>query len=94
MKIFLLSLADGPSIPLDKPLLLFGRHHECDVQLNSKKISRLHCCLAQKESSLLVRDLGSTNGVIVNGTKIQETELVLGDELILGNFHYQVSSSS
>ena len=40
MPLYLLSLADGPTILIDKPILLFGRHQECDVQLNSKKISR------------------------------------------------------
>ena len=42
MPAHLLSLADGPSILIDKPILLFGRHEECDVQLNSKKVSRRH----------------------------------------------------
>ena len=35
--------AMGPSVQIDKPILLFGRHEECDVQLNSKKVSRRHC---------------------------------------------------
>src|SRR5262249_18029231 len=59
----LLALTDGPSIVLDKPILLLGRHGECDVQLNSRKVSRRHCCIAQVHDYLVVRDLGSTNGV-------------------------------
>jgi pSer/pThr/pTyr-binding forkhead associated (FHA) protein len=90
MTVMLLSLADGPSILLDKPILLFGRHAECDVQLNSKKVSRRHCCVAQVNDYLVVRDLGSTNGVKINGQKVTEGRLRVGDELEIGNFRYQV----
>ena len=90
MPAHLLSLADGPSILIDKPILLFGRHEECDVQLNSKKVSRRHCCLAQVNDYLVIRDLGSTNGVKINGARVSEGKLVTGDELQIGNFKYQV----
>jgi pSer/pThr/pTyr-binding forkhead associated (FHA) protein len=90
MPAHLLSLTDGPSILIDKPILLFGRHEECDVQLNSKKVSRRHCCVAQVNDYLVVRDLGSTNGVRINGERVAEGKLVPGDELQIGNFRYQV----
>ncbi len=90
MPAHLLSLTDGPSILIDKPILLFGRHQECDVQLNSKKVSRRHCCLAQVEDYLIIRDLGSTNGIWVNGERVPEGKLLPGDELVIGNFRYQV----
>lgn len=90
MPVHLLSLSDGPSILLDKPILLFGRHEECDVQLNSKKVSRRHCVLAQVSDYLVVRDLGSTNGVKINGERVVEGKLRPGDEVQIGNFKYQV----
>src|SRR5438876_8421295 len=90
MPAHLLSLTDGPSILIDKPILLFGRHEECDVQLNSKKVSPRHCCVAQVNDYLVVRDLGSTNGVRINGARVVEGKLVPGDELQIGNFKYQV----
>lgn len=90
MPAHLLSLTDGPSILLDKPILLFGRHEECDVQLNSKKVSRRHCVLAIVGDYLVVRDLGSTNGLRINGKKTIEGKLQPGDELTIGNFRYQV----
>lgn len=86
----LLALTDGPSILLDKPILLLGRHGECDVQLNSRKVSRRHCCIAQVRDYLVVRDLGSTNGVRINGHRVIEGKLHGGDELTVGNFRYQV----
>lgn len=90
MPAHLLSLTDGPSIQIDKPIMLFGRHEECDVQLNSKKVSRRHCVVAQVNDYLVVRDLGSTNGVRINGQRVAEGKLAPGDELQVGNFKYQV----
>ena len=90
MPAHLLSLSDGPSILIDKPILLFGRHQECDVQLHSKKVSRRHCVLAQVQEYLVIRDLGSTNGVSINGVRVAEGRLQPGDELVIGNFRYQV----
>jgi predicted component of type VI protein secretion system len=87
----LLALSDGPSILLDKPILLLGRHPECDIQLNSRKVSRRHCCVAQVHDYLVVRDLGSTNGVRINGERVVEGKLRSGDELTVGNFRYRVA---
>jgi len=90
MPAHLLSLSDGPSIIVDKPILLFGRHQDCDVQLHSKKVSRRHCVLAQVYEYLVIRDLGSTNGIAINGVRVTEGRLQPGDELLIGNFRYQL----
>lgn len=87
----LVSLDDNPSIVVDKPILLLGRHPECDVQIDSRKVSRRHCCIAQVNDYLVVRDLGSTNGIRINGQPVQEGRLDEGDELTIGHFRYQVS---
>src|SRR6267154_2966132 len=87
----LVALHDGPSILLDKPILLFGRHPECDIQVDSRKISRRHCCIAQINDYLVVRDLGSTNGIRINGVRVLEGRLKPGDELTVGNFRYNVT---
>ena len=94
MPVHLLSLSEGPSIVLDKPILLFGRHQECDVVLNSKKVSRRHCCLAQVHDYLVIRDLGSTNGIRINGESTREGKLHPGDEVTIGNFVYQVCGTT
>jgi pSer/pThr/pTyr-binding forkhead associated (FHA) protein len=86
----LIALTEGPNILLDKPILLLGRHPECDIQIDSRKISRRHCCIAQVEDYLIVRDLGSTNGVRINGVRVQEGKLRSDDELTLGNSRYKV----
>lgn len=86
----LLALSGGEPILLDRPIMVFGRHPECDVQLNSRKVSRRHCCIAQVSDYLVVRDLGSTNGIRINNEKVNEGKLRHGDELTVGNFRYQV----
>src|SRR2546427_11421782 len=86
----LVPLTDGPAILLDKPILLIGRHQECDIQIASRKVSRRHCCIAQVHNYLVVRDLCSTNGIRINGVRVVEGALKSGDELTIGNFRYEV----
>src|SRR5829696_5397605 len=90
----LVALNEGPSILIDKPILLLGRHPECDIQIDSRKISRRHCCIAQVSDYLVVRDLGSTNGVRINGVRVVEGRLAAGDELTLGNHRYRLTWES
>jgi predicted component of type VI protein secretion system len=86
----LVALSEGPNLPLDKPIVLIGRHQECDIQIPSRKISRRHCCIAQVNDHLVIRDLGSTNGIRINGVKVVEGNLQVDDELVIGNIRYQV----
>lgn len=86
----LIALAEGINIPLDKPIVLIGRHQECDIQIPSRKISRRHCCIAVVEDHLVIRDLGSTNGIRINGVKVVEGNLQAEDEVTIGNVRYQV----
>lgn len=86
----LVSESEHAEVLLDKPIVLIGRHHECDVQLNSRKVSRRHCCIAQVNDKLVVRDLCSTNGVLVNGELVTRTVLEPGDELAIGNYTFRV----
>jgi predicted component of type VI protein secretion system len=90
----LIALTDGPNILLDKPILLLGRHPECDVQIDSRKISRRHCCIAQVSDYLVIRDLGSTNGIRINGVRVQEGKIQPDDEVTIGNSRYKVSWES
>ena len=90
MAVLLVCTTEGPSIALDKPVVLIGRHPDCDVQLQSQKISRRHCCIAQVNGQVVVRDLGSTNGIRLNGTVVQEARLVVGDELAIANVRFRL----
>jgi predicted component of type VI protein secretion system len=87
----LVALDEGASVLLDKPILLIGRHPECDIQIESRKISRRHCCIAQVADYLVIRDLGSTNGIRINGSRVREGRLDEGDEVVIGASRYKVS---
>jgi len=60
----------APTISLIQPVLLIGRHSECDVQIDLPQISRRHCCVALAYDRVMIRDLGSRNGLRVNGRLI------------------------
>ena len=49
----------APQIALHRPVLLIGRHLDCDVRIDSQKISRRHCCVAMAYDRVLIRDLGT-----------------------------------
>jgi pSer/pThr/pTyr-binding forkhead associated (FHA) protein len=70
---------------------VFGRGPECHVRPNSELVSRQHCLLRVTGSGVLVRDLGSTNGTLVNGTRVVEERLLgQGDVLQLGSLVLQL----
>ena len=90
MAIRLEPIGEGPLIPLDRPIVFVGRHADCDVRIESKKISRRHCCIVQLHDKLVIRDLGSTNGIYFNGQRVDEAVIAVQDELQIANLRYQV----
>ena len=90
MPAVLVPIEKGKPIVLDKPIVLVGRHPDCDaVILNSRKISRKHCAVALVNNRFVVRDLGSMNGVWVNGTRVDHQSPVgFGDELMIGDVRF------
>lgn len=93
MSVQLMPIGEGPAIPLDKPIVFIGRHADCDVRIDSKKISRRHCAIVQLQDRLVIRDLGSTNGIYWNGQRVEEAVLALKDEIQIANLRYQVQPS-
>src|SRR3954451_23863966 len=80
----------APTIPIQRPVLLIGRHPECDVRIDLAKISRRHCCLALAYDRVMIRDLGSRNGLRVNGLLVEEAQLRGGDEIAIGPILYRL----
>jgi predicted component of type VI protein secretion system len=73
---------------------LIGRHPECDVRINLLKVSRRHCCVALVYERVVIRDLGSRNGVRVNGLLVDEATLQPGDEVAIGPLIYRVEGAA
>ena len=44
-----------------------GRHDDCQIRIRSSQVSRRHCEVLPEGDTLMVRDLGSSNGTFVNG---------------------------
>lgn len=90
MAVFLVPIEDGRPIVLDKAIVLIGRQADCDVVLtNSRRVSRRHCCVAQVNDTFVVRDLGSMNGVRVNGRRIKsESPIKFGDVVSIGDLGF------
>lgn len=65
---------------------VIGRSRECDVVLDDSGVSRRHAELAPRADSWIIEDLGSTNGLRVNGRRIQgRTPLQPGDRIEMGS---------
>src|SRR5688572_31954714 len=91
MRARLVSADGGPSIDLLKELTLFGRDEDCDVRLEHKSVSKMHCVIVKTDGLLLLRDLGSTNGTRVNGTRVRRAALLPNDQLCIAHFKFRVS---
>jgi pSer/pThr/pTyr-binding forkhead associated (FHA) protein len=76
-----------------KPEVVLGRAAEVDVPLLSKNVSRKHAKLRFQGKKILIEDLGSSNGVLVNGAKIVgPTEVLAGSEFQIGEFTVKITS--
>ena len=90
MRAQLVPLEGGPPVEVTKEMTLIGRQDECDVRLDHKSVSKMHCVLVKTDGLLLLRDLGSTNGTRVNGTRVRRAALLPNDKLSVANFHFRV----
>ena len=86
----LVALDEGPDIPLDRAMLVVGRHPQCDTRLDSIRVSRRHCCMSPDGDGIVVRDLGSTNGIRINGRRVEMGRLRPGDELSIAHIRYRL----
>jgi hypothetical protein len=76
---------DGRTSVLSSAGAVLGRSREADIQVDDQNVSRKHAELRPSGASWTVRDLGSTNGVKVNGRRIQGAQsLRSGDTITLG----------
>ena len=81
----------GKKILIAKPQYVVGRSEKCQLRLNHEAISRQHCAFLVSPDKVVLRDLGSRNGTLVNGKKIEtKTELKTGDEIQFGPLSFQV----
>ena len=81
----------GQVIPLNRRKFLIGREQDCQLRPNSEMVSRHHCVFSVDDYSVRLRDLGSTNGTLVNGERIRkDVVLVAGDKIVIGNLEFEL----
>jgi len=79
-----LLVGEGRRTVLSGGHMVIGRSRDCDVVLEDPNVSRRHAELRQEGGSWVVHDLGSTNGIKVNGRRAPSAELGPGDEITVG----------
>jgi pSer/pThr/pTyr-binding forkhead associated (FHA) protein len=90
MRAQLIPLDGGPPINIVKDMTVVGRKEDCDLRLDHKSISKMHCVIVKTDGLLLLRDLGSTNGTRVNGQRVRRAALLPNDQLTIANYKYRV----
>src|SRR5690242_6773553 len=80
---------NGERLPLAAPGVVVGRGNDADLRVNDPGVSRRHIEIrvAEDESGprVSVHDLGSTNGVLVNGKRVENAAISDGAEIRIGN---------
>jgi anti-anti-sigma factor len=78
--------AKGRSIAIFGPRFVIGRDRSCHLRLGSAMVSKFHSAIELRDGKSFVRDLGSTNGTIVDGRTLRdaETEIRDGDRIQIG----------
>jgi pSer/pThr/pTyr-binding forkhead associated (FHA) protein len=90
MRAQLVPMDGSPPIDIVKDLIVVGRKDECDLRLEHKNVSKLHCVIVKTDGLLLLRDLGSTNGTRVNGQRVRRAALLPNDQVSIANYKFRV----
>jgi pSer/pThr/pTyr-binding forkhead associated (FHA) protein len=91
---WILESSTDPSLLLRLPrgsVKTLGRTARADFIVDAALVSRLHCRLTA-DDQLVVEDLGSTNGILVNGSRVDRGVLRPGDTLTVGRVEFRVKN--
>jgi len=77
---------DGQFAAVDQDRFVIGRVSKmCDLTIVDVNVSRQHCAIERREDAYYVVDLGSTNGVIIDGNRVNDHRIEEGDVLVLSS---------
>jgi len=83
--------SDSHTVKLAEGVTVVGRQEGNQLRINSSQVSRKHCQLFENQGVLVVKDLGSANGTLVNGKKIEDQRVLEpGDILTIGSVKFRV----
>jgi hypothetical protein len=75
----------GRAHEITSPSVVVGRSREADIRVADVNVSRRHAEVRQEGAGYWIVDLGSTNGVEVNGKRVERTRLRDGDRIVIGS---------
>lgn len=82
----------GKRLTLPEGEAVIGRDESCQIRLATNEVSRQHCRLVCERDHVVVHDLGSRNGTLINDIAIQgQVELQAGDILRVGPASFQLA---
>lgn len=70
--------------------VLIGRAREADFRIEDPEVSRRHALVSWSNGDLVIRDLESTNGTLVNGHLVSEAIIEPGDEVMIGGYRLTI----
>jgi pSer/pThr/pTyr-binding forkhead associated (FHA) protein len=82
---------DGTRFEVKQRRVVIGRSRECDIQLADTNVSRRHAEVRQEGTSYWIVDLGSTNGLELNGKRVKRAKLSDGDTITVGSTEVRFS---
>jgi pSer/pThr/pTyr-binding forkhead associated (FHA) protein len=80
----------GTDYPIERASTLVGRGPGVDLAFDDETLSRQHASIEFADGGLRLRDLGSLNGVSINGGVVKSGELKHGDRFQLGDLAFQL----
>lgn len=86
----LVPVGGGDAIPLVMPTMTVGRRQSCDICLDYQNVSGVHAEFAFRNGIWTVRDMGSTNGIKVNGERVPSRTLRPGDEVGIAGHKFTI----
>jgi hypothetical protein len=81
----------GARRPLNPALTLLGKSANCDIRLKGNGVAEFHCVILATPAGLILRDLGTASGTILNGDAAIAAPLRDGDLLGIGGFRFRIS---
>lgn len=91
---FAFEIIQGPDqgnvITLSKKSAIMGRDATCDIEVDDHEISRKHCQIILVDDRVSVNDLGSINGIWVNGNRVDHAHLKPGDIMAIGKSQFRL----
>jgi hypothetical protein len=87
-------VVDGERHELGDRTLTLGRSRECDIRVDDPNVSRRHAEIRHEDGAYSIVDLGSTNGLVVDGKRVDRARLEPGTAVLLGTTELRLERGS